>query len=542
MSQRATPASFALALALALVGFGLLTWHFRFVCDDAYITFRYARNLAEGRGLVFNPGDVPPVEGYSNLLWTLVLAGCHALGATGTTLGTVANLISAACGALLLALVLRVAVRRMHTGALATVATGLFAGTLAPLALWSTSGLETMPFTLALFGVFERLEGDPDRPRPVQAGLIAMAAALLRADGFLWLAVVLGLVGLGVVTRRGAAAAGRSGMLRALLITGGLAAVAIAGQFLWRHGYYGEWMPNTAKVKTGFSDLRLERGLKYLGSLALAVPALALVPALATLERGTRPRSGRDGERGGGLALRALGVLAVGCAYSVYVGGDFMPMGRFLVPALPFLVLLFAYGVEGLARRSTALAAVPAGLLVALGPLVALDVVRAPDPWLQALHFRWNSAEARTEYAQWELQKGQAERWAWLGRALALYTKAGESIIRGPVGAIGYFSELEVLDMNGLVTLAVAEREAEPQRVSPGHDKHVDPDFFFPMRPTFLGAGLLPAGAPDTADLSPAVVEIMRRGLAVMEKHRLRPKDGFPRGLELRLFRFRWPD
>ena len=37
--------------------------------DDAYITFRYSRNLAEGLGPVWNAGD--PVEGYTNFLWML---------------------------------------------------------------------------------------------------------------------------------------------------------------------------------------------------------------------------------------------------------------------------------------------------------------------------------------------------------------------------------------------------------------------------------------------------------------------------------------
>ncbi len=37
--------------------------------DDAFISFRYARNLTEGTGLVYNPGEY--VEGITNLLWTL---------------------------------------------------------------------------------------------------------------------------------------------------------------------------------------------------------------------------------------------------------------------------------------------------------------------------------------------------------------------------------------------------------------------------------------------------------------------------------------
>ena len=46
--------------------------------DDAMISMRYARNLAEGHGLVWNPGEAP-VEGYTNLLWTLWMAAVHLL-------------------------------------------------------------------------------------------------------------------------------------------------------------------------------------------------------------------------------------------------------------------------------------------------------------------------------------------------------------------------------------------------------------------------------------------------------------------------------
>src|SRR5438046_1501989 len=46
--------------------------------DDAFITYRYAENLARGLGLVYNPGE--RVEGYSNFLWTLMMAVVVKLG------------------------------------------------------------------------------------------------------------------------------------------------------------------------------------------------------------------------------------------------------------------------------------------------------------------------------------------------------------------------------------------------------------------------------------------------------------------------------
>ena len=58
----------------------LHTWRFNFLCDDAFISFRYARNLADGLGLRFNPGESPPVEGFSNFLWVLALSVFEGLG------------------------------------------------------------------------------------------------------------------------------------------------------------------------------------------------------------------------------------------------------------------------------------------------------------------------------------------------------------------------------------------------------------------------------------------------------------------------------
>ena len=70
---RRTPVPLILAcvpwLAM-LVWLAAVSWFL--ATDDAFISFRYARNLLEGHGLVFNVGE--RVEGYSNFLWTIELA------------------------------------------------------------------------------------------------------------------------------------------------------------------------------------------------------------------------------------------------------------------------------------------------------------------------------------------------------------------------------------------------------------------------------------------------------------------------------------
>jgi hypothetical protein len=47
-------------------------YRYRWVCDDAFISFRYARNFIRGLGLIYNEGEI--VEGYTNFLWTLGIA------------------------------------------------------------------------------------------------------------------------------------------------------------------------------------------------------------------------------------------------------------------------------------------------------------------------------------------------------------------------------------------------------------------------------------------------------------------------------------
>ena len=67
--------------------------------------------------------------------------------------------------------------------------------------------------------------------------------------------------------------------------------------------------------------------------------------------------------------------------------------------------------------------------------------------------------------------KDRAERWSVLGRALAVHTREGESIVMGTIGAAGYYSRLFIYDRRGLVTPEVNETPVPSgQRATPGHD------------------------------------------------------------------------
>ena len=60
-----------IAFVVAWIPYSLLTYRFWYNVDDAFISFRYAKNWAMGYGPRYNLGPQQPEEGYSNFLWVV---------------------------------------------------------------------------------------------------------------------------------------------------------------------------------------------------------------------------------------------------------------------------------------------------------------------------------------------------------------------------------------------------------------------------------------------------------------------------------------
>ena len=103
----------------------------------------------------------------------------------------------------------------------------------------------------------------------------------------------------------------------------------------------------------------------------------------------------------------------------------------------------------------------------------AFNLHLVPRSTLERLDFRWKATGFRTEYEVWRVMKENGERWSDLGRALALVAQPGESLIRGVIGAVGYYSRLFIYDRYGLVTREVALLPTRQVPVQPGHDRVV---------------------------------------------------------------------
>ncbi len=495
-----TGKSTAVALAALLILYGAWALRFYFHTDDAYISYCYARNLANGHGLRFNVNEDPPVEGFSNFLWVITLAGGGKLNLAAPT---IAPQLSLACGAVLVARLLVYLRRSLSLRPPVAVLTMLFFVALPPVAIWSTGGLATMPFALLVFLAFERLLGDPQRPRAVQAGLFGLAAALIRADGLGWVLLI------GVIAACRFVVNHDRARWSALAVYGGIVLMGFGAFLAWRLSYFGYPLPNTAYVKGEITARTLERGLRYCVSFPLTLPAAGLV-LLGSLSLLGRVRFGP--------ALASTLMIAGTFGYATLVGGDFMAMGRFFVVSMPFLAVLFGlvlsqvWGASGVRKGATVMiTAVFVALSILPAASEACSESMFPAGLRQAVRFRWKYFRRqhdppRTEYQIWQASAANAKKWAILGRELKSGCKPGESLVRGGIGAIGYYSDLILYDTAGLTDPQVARRPMATDLRSAGHDKVVGIAYFEKYKPTYGFVRI--ARSRDTRDVHRAAVRI----------------------------------
>ncbi len=302
--------------------------------DDAYITYRYAENLAKGHGPVFNAGE--RVEGYSNPLWMLLLAGGIAVGVPPTILAPlVAALLLVALFLLLDGILVQEGLRRAWLRGTLPVALGLSPA----FVLWWFSGMEAPAYALLIVAIAWCISkvNLTNSKSARRVGLLLAVMVLIRPD-----AILMAMVGVVYLLSKAGKSHWRHWARSAAWLLGPLAVVIVA-LTAFRLAYYGEWLPNTFYCKLGGDPLaRLRPGLvyiseqvKYLGGTALLV--LAVIALLRARVRNFV-----------GVGLVTVGLYT---AFFVCSGGDALAH-RFFVHITP---LIYVLGWIGGAAVGTAL-------------------------------------------------------------------------------------------------------------------------------------------------------------------------------------------
>lgn len=401
-----------------------------FVKDDAYISFRYARNLVSGRGLVFNEGE--RVEGYTNFLWTLLMAPFEAAGAD---LVQVCDVIGPLLAAALVVLVVRASRELDGPGpALSHLWGATWLASSSSFALWAVGGLEqSLAALLPFAGAALTYRGWLARAwrRCAAGGLLLALACLTRPEGHLFV-IVIGLVML---------VADRSREARRLALAWLAPIAALLGPYhAWRALYFGALLPNTYLVKAVAGPEVYRAGVGLLADMLRfnATGALVAVAALSLLVATHR-------------AWRWPAVaLAVGfMAYVVKIGTDELMWHRLFLPALPFV----AMGAGAAARMLATAASARLAPRLRWAPYAAGWAVVALACWAN-LSFTLRETRGLGGYGGCS-----GANHPDLGKFLTRHGRPGELVAFQDMGATPYHApDLRFLDLVGLVDRQVALR------------------------------------------------------------------------------------
>lgn len=454
---------YPLVLALFAAGAVVYAYELAWLSDDAFISFRYARNWIEGHGLVYNPGE--RVEGYTNFLWTALTAGGLLVGLEPASFVTALSLASLAgsvvlSGLLVWRLMPEGSGRAFSFAALALATNHTFAS-------FGTSGLETMAGTLLVLVALERaLAG-----AILASGSAGVAATLMHPDhALLYGALGVALASLEPKNRR------RLALYAAPFLLGFLP------YYLLRWAYYGDFFPNTYYAKSG-GDAYFSQGVVYLWVSGLAASAVAALPlALVGVNAHKDRLAGR---------FVAIGV-PLYLVYVAKIGGDFM-LGRLLCPVLPLIFVMAELGVRELLNRPERLRHALAGLALFALPALPNTVVKPNEKYL---HIADEGGMYRvTSFDPLVVDNGFDQE----ARLLAAVYQGAPRPPRlgvGCIGIVGYATDYPIMDNWGLANRSVAHMPIR-RRGRPGHEKLATPGHAFEHDVDISDIGIWPAPYAD---------------------------------------------
>ena len=393
--------------------------------DDAFISFRYAENLVDGHGFVFNPGG-DRVEGYTNFLWVMLIAGGLLAGIQPEHFVLILSFpIYLAC----LLLSYRLAIRMLGNRSLGFIIM-ILVGTNYTVSTFATCGLETclqlLEFLTVIHIVSVSMERGWNARRSLALSVTLSITLLTRPD-----AVVLAFVGL-------------YAFFRSVKDVRPLNWICIAAPFvlvvfpylIWKVSYFNALLPNSYHARV-HGLTAIPYGLLYIYLFGLSYLLLPYLLVLPLFWKSSKVKNSHVG-------IAGLCVLTW-IIYVVWVGGDFMEF-RFLIPILPLLLIMIVrlidtgitsrklrYGLIfciflGSVNNGAAFGQVIKGWWVLEAPILSRPLT-APEHNLKGIGLKLK-----------EMFEGK-----------------DVTIAVGSAGAIPYYSGLRTIDMLGVNDLMVPE-------------------------------------------------------------------------------------
>ncbi len=438
-----------------------LSWSFLFQnVDDAYISFRYGRNMMLGNGLVYNAGEY--VEGYTNFLWTVITSPFT------TVKGIDISVFALSLGLLISIFNIFFLFRliKLFPEIFYNLPVHLF---LLPiiffvlddsLAFWAIGGMEFPIYTLFILGIiYNYFKINEGANRLYYMLGFMMLCTMTRPEGNMIFAVAL----LHMILQRKKIENFKPLLLKLILFY----TLFFTVYYGFKYFYYGHLIPNTFYAK-GVTDLTMNI---YLGAKYLALCTGARLYIFIFILFIPFKKAIKDFKQSFLILFCLVYIL-----YLIGVGGDWMIANRFFVPILPLLYILSVIGLVYAVRK---VAAAFKNGSYTLNRVSGITVII-----LSVLLF--SVTLGFLEYRQLIIKDDNAryeKQWSMFGKWLKLNVSPNTIIAVGPAGKIPYYSELYTIDMWGLNNEFIAKTSSK--RLQAGHKKF-DFEYVLSLNPEFI--------------------------------------------------------
>jgi len=311
---------------LILLLLQILFWNF--IIDDAFITFRYARNFVNYQQIVFNVNETP-VEGYSNFLWVIWMSLGFVFKIDPILFSKFSGMISCHLSVFILyKLAILIKKDRKFSNIIP-----LFYVITPNIALWSVGGLETPLFSLLLLiSVYFFIKDITEwREKPFKISPIFFALlSLTRHEGV----IIFGLTSIFIIFL----------LIRIkdlpqlnkfiqIIWFNAIFLLFYAPYFIWRVLYYNNLLPHTFIAKEGIFSLNLiiSRIIFYLPLVMLLIPIVLLIGV--NFIRNSKLKFYNETKKYLVLLIMTLTIILL-------LIHSWMPGFRFVVPIIPLVYLL----------------------------------------------------------------------------------------------------------------------------------------------------------------------------------------------------------
>lgn len=443
--------------------------------DDAGISFAYARNLSSGFGLVAQPGHVP-VEGYSNLLWIILLTPFFSFGIFHPVI--IPKLLSIVM-VLLTFVVVGKTLQRQYEGGRSLICVALtLIATNTSFVVWSTSGMENplYVFLLSLLLFFSgktTLSEKKTRINAMVLGVLAGAIALTRPEGVIFFAIypIARLIEWFYKWNL----RGKSDVME--LLTYLLPFAVVFGGFMaFRFLYFGDFFPNTYYAKGGPSlgdaarvlTLRpdvLNKVTQLLDSVAWKFSNVLLFGLVVTTIYLIVARRLRLQH-----VLLLVFLVWTTLAY-ILLPYDWMGEYRF---ATPFFLFFYTYIVmtSGILINELKLRNTVTKILGA----VAIAIIISASTYMFAMRSISFTRHPTVPFS-W-VAKYSGHRFNHIARQIGI---KNASLLTPDLGGTLYYSELRIYDLAGLCDKTIARERFRNRNLRAFHDY-----IFTKTKPTFI--------------------------------------------------------